>query len=137
MRYCLSGLKRLTKLHRYRHAELKKYGPPSMLWFLSSMQVKIMLKKPLAHRCRLMWPLGSHLEEIHPRRAFSVGQKPMNLPIKAWSFIYWILSLIRCTRSLILVLVVALGMHVEEVMFAAYNSIVEVSFAGGVALFVS
>ena len=55
----------------------------------------------------------------------------MKLPINAWSFLYWIFSLIRCAGSSILVLVVVLGMHVEEVTFAAFVAALDVNFAAG------
>lgn len=112
-----SGLNLAFQLRRYRPAELKKYSPPSKMRVLSSRQVKIAVKKPLVPSYRVTGPLGFHLEAIHPCRALSVGQKPRNLPMNAWSLIYWISLLICSLGRSILILSVDLGMHVAEEAF--------------------
>lgn len=59
-------------------------------------------------------PLGFHLEAIQPCRAFSVGQKPINFPMRAWSFIYWIRAFIRWLGKSILGLFGTIGLQVED-----------------------
>ena len=91
----LSRLNLAFQSQRYSPEELKKYGPPSNMRDVSSTQWKMDVKKPLWPTYRVTCPLGFHFEAIHPCRAFSVGQKPRNLPMNAWSCINWILLLIR------------------------------------------
>ena len=79
------------------------------------MQMKIAVKNPFGPSCRVTCPLGFHLAEIHPCKAFSVGQYPINFPMSAWSFMYWIWPLILWLGSSILGHSTAMGLHVIDV----------------------
>ena len=67
--------------------ELKKYGPPSNILFLSSRLQKMTVKKPLAPKCRSKCSRGFHVTLIHQSKSFSDGQIPTNFSIRAWSLL--------------------------------------------------
>ena len=54
----------------------------------------MMVNHPYESSCRSNWAFSFHLSSIHPCKACSVGQNPINLPISAWSFIFCALTLI-------------------------------------------
>lgn len=70
-------------------ALLKKYGPSSKILYLSSRFEKITMKKPFAPSLRSVWPFGYHRCWIHLINSFSVDHAPMNLQMRAWSFMYF------------------------------------------------
>lgn len=90
-----------------------------MTRFLSLRQLKIEVKNPLGRSCSVTFPFGFHLALMHPCRAFSVGQNPMNLPMSSWSLMYYISPLIVWVGSSILGHLVAIGLHVAKVALGA------------------
>lgn len=113
----LSGSNLSLHSQRYRPEELKKYGPPLKIWDLSSKQLNVAVKKPLGPSCNVACPLGFHLEAIHPCKAFSVGQHPINFPMSTWSFMNWIWLLILWLGRSTLIHYVVFRMQVAEDAF--------------------
>lgn len=104
---------------------LKKYWSFLNNLFLYSIFEKITDKKPFAPILRSMCPFGFHFFWIHPTNALSIGQMPMNLHIKAWSFIYWmqlsfLFDFILYFRSLI-----AIVRHIHCIRFGQFTPTME------------
>lgn len=134
VRSSLSGLNLATQSLRYSPTELETSGPSSMILYLSSRHKKITVKNPFSPSCNVTWPLGFHLAAIQPYRAFSVGQNPINFPMSAWCFMYWIHSLILWPGNSILGLLFAIGLQVFEVTLGISFRL---SFLSGVSLLLS
>ena len=68
---------------------VEKYGPSLKTLNFSSRFEMITMKNPFAPSLRLIWPFGCHICWIHLINSFSISHAPLNLQMRAWSFMYF------------------------------------------------